>query len=155
MFVTRGAWAAWLAGLSLAAGCGHFHHHSVKVDQVPPAVRQVIEARTAGAEICYIKETEGEDGAVLYKVKYKKKPGCGKLEVNADGRLVEMEEPVTLDQLPAPVRATVERETAGGSIKELELEIEEDETFYEVEFYKDGREQELSVRPDGSVAKRE
>jgi len=53
------------------------------------------------------------------------------------------------------VRAAVERETAGGSIEELELEIEEGETFYEVEFYKDGREQELSVRPDGSVAKRE
>jgi uncharacterized membrane protein YkoI len=61
---------------------------------------------------------------------------------------------ITLDQLPAPVRATVERETKGGQIKDIERDLERGQTIYEVEFMLDGQEYELDVSADGQLLER-
>lgn len=147
----------WLAGVLTgvflgAAGCAHFH--SMKLEQVPEAARAVIESHTAGAEICRIKQKQ-KDGRTIYKVKYKKGGREHELKVSAAGDLLELEEAVTLDELPAAVRATVEKETAGAEIEELEKGTEGGKTFYEVEFKKDGETPEVIIDPDGSVLKRE
>jgi len=43
-----------------------------------------------------------------------------------------------LDQLPPAVRATVEKESAGGKVEEIEKETENGKTFYDVEIEKNG-----------------
>jgi hypothetical protein len=58
---------------------------------------------------------------------------------------------VPLEQLPAAVRATVERETRGGRITEIEREERDGRRVYEVEFVRDGREHEILVAEDGKV----
>lgn len=64
---------------------------------------------------------------------------------------------VTLEQLPDPVRATVTRETEGGTIKDIEKETKGGQTVYEVEFTpKEGaRKVELKIAPDGKVLERD
>ena len=62
---------------------------------------------------------------------------------------------LTMDQLPAAVKATVEKESAGGKVGEVEKETHRGKTFYEVEISKNGRESYLHVSPEGKVLKRE
>ena len=61
---------------------------------------------------------------------------------------------VTIDQLPAPVRATVDRETKGGQITDIERDTERGKTIYEVEFVLDGKEYELDIAEDGKLLER-
>ena len=62
---------------------------------------------------------------------------------------------LTMDQVPAAVRATLEKESAGGKVEEIENETEHGETFYEAEIVKGGRESYVHVSPEGKVTKRE
>jgi len=62
---------------------------------------------------------------------------------------------VPLESVPVPVRATIDRETAGGVIDEIELDTSKDgETVYEVEFHLDGVKYEIEVAADGTLLKR-
>jgi uncharacterized membrane protein YkoI len=65
------------------------------------------------------------------------------------------EEEVTLDQVPAAVKATILRESAGGKITEIERETKDGKVTYEAEFIIDGREVEIEISPDGQVIGRE
>ena len=67
----------------------------------------------------------------------------------------EHEEEVTLDQVPAAVKATILREAAGGRITEIERETKDGKTAYEAEFMLDGKEIEIKVAPDGTLLHRE
>jgi hypothetical protein len=66
-------------------------------------------------------------------------------------------EDVTLEQVPGPVRATIEREVGGVDvktrIKEIEREKKDGKRAYEVEFVRDGKTWEMHVAEDGSVVK--
>lgn len=61
---------------------------------------------------------------------------------------------LTLEQLPANVRATVERETKGGQITDIERDREAGKVIYEVEFTLDGKSYELDVAEDGALLER-
>jgi hypothetical protein len=61
------------------------------------------------------------------------------------------ESKVTLEQVPAAVKAAIEKELQGAAIKEIEQETEGDKTVYEVEYMKDGKEVEFCVTPDGVI----
>jgi len=61
---------------------------------------------------------------------------------------------VTIDQLPEAVRATVDRETKGAQITDIERDAERGQTIYEVEFVLDGKEYELDVAADGKLLER-
>jgi uncharacterized membrane protein YkoI len=65
------------------------------------------------------------------------------------------EEDVTLDQVPAAVKATILRESAGGRITEIERETKNGKTVYEAEFLLNGQEIEIKIAPDGTVIGRE
>lgn len=64
---------------------------------------------------------------------------------------------VTLEEVPAPVRETITRETQGGEIREIERETKDGQTVYEVEFKpKEGAQKvELKIGQDGKILKRE
>ena len=61
------------------------------------------------------------------------------------------EERVTLDKLPAAVKATVLKETTGGKITEIDREQEHGVVSYKVEWIRDGVEREVTVTEDGAV----
>jgi uncharacterized membrane protein YkoI len=60
-------------------------------------------------------------------------------------------QPITFQQLPAPVQATVTREIQGGAIHEIELDNKRGVTTYEVEFYVAKVKYELEVAADGTL----
>lgn len=58
---------------------------------------------------------------------------------------------VDLSKLPAAVRATVEAETKGGTLKSVSKETENGKTQYEVETLVKGKSRDLLVDPSGRV----
>lgn len=67
----------------------------------------------------------------------------------------EKEVKVTLEQVPAPVKATFEQESKGGKIKEIVKETEDGRTTYEAEIVIGGKETDVKVGEDGKVLERE
>src|SRR4051812_9842677 len=55
------------------------------------------------------------------------------------------EQDVTLDQMSAPARATVTKETAGGHVDKITREVERDKTVYDVEATVGGRHMEYLI----------
>ena len=60
-----------------------------------------------------------------------------------------------MDDLPPAVKATVQKESAGAKVEEIEKETEGGKTFYEVEIVRKGHESYVHVSPEGKVLKRE
>ena len=63
-------------------------------------------------------------------------------------------ENITLDQLPAAVKATVQREVKTGQIVEIERDQKKGQPIYEVEFVDAGVKWEIHVAPDGTLLTR-
>ncbi len=66
------------------------------------------------------------------------------------------EKKVTIDQVPAAVKATILKEAAGKKIEEIE-EVSQDGKvlYYEAEWKADGKEVEIKVAPDGKLLSKE
>ena len=62
---------------------------------------------------------------------------------------------LAMDQLPPAVKATIEQESAGARVEEVEKEREGGKTYYEAEIVKDGTTSYIHVGEDGKVLKRE
>lgn len=63
----------------------------------------------------------------------------------------ENEKAVTMDQVPAEVKATILKEAGSAEIKELESKTRDGQTVYEAEWVANGKEMEIAVAADGKV----
>lgn len=61
---------------------------------------------------------------------------------------------VTMDELPAAVKATVQRESHGKTIESMTKEQENGHTVYEIEVVSKGKGQEIEISEAGKVLKR-
>lgn len=73
--------------------------------------------------------------------------------VGAGCSLWKKETTVKLDQTPPAVRATIQKVTAGGTIKEIEKIEANGKITYEVEYKKDGKELDAYIAEDGKIVK--
>ncbi len=64
----------------------------------------------------------------------------------------EQEQEVSIEQVPAAVKATILAQ--GGTIEEIEAETENGQTVYEAELIIDGQEVEIEVAADGTLLSR-
>jgi uncharacterized membrane protein YkoI len=64
----------------------------------------------------------------------------------------EKEEKVTIDQVPAVVKTTIQAE--GGKVEDIARETKDGKTIYEADVIKDGKEIELRVAEDGKLVSR-
>ncbi len=140
---------------------------TMSLSQVPSAVRTTIEQQSAGAEIQEI-ELEDEDGKQIYEVEVIRDGKEVEFKVASDGTFLGYEEEdededenededededeveVSLSEVPDAVRATIEQQSAGAEIEEIELGNEDGKQIYEVEVIRDGKEEDFQVAPDGT-----
>jgi|GEM_PF-2452509 len=73
----------------------------------------------------------------------------------ADENENEHETPVSMDKVPAPARATLQREAAGGQIVDVVQETEHGQTVYEAHVRKGGQVLGIEVDPSGKLVKTE
>jgi|GEM_PF-487549 len=143
---------------------------NLSLDQVPPAVKATILKAAHGGKIKEI-ELENEGGKPVYEVEVlieleiKVAPDGTLLSRKVEGKHGEhavlghdddddeedADEHLTLNELPAAVKATILREAAGAPIREIERETEHGRTIYEAEVIIDGKEIEIEVAPDGTL----
>jgi uncharacterized membrane protein YkoI len=76
--------------------------------------------------------------------------------VFAADKTAREEAKMTMDQLPAPVKATLEKEAKDGSIGEITQETKSGKMYYEAQIHrKNGKDRYVHVAPDGKVLKHE
>jgi uncharacterized membrane protein YkoI len=73
--------------------------------------------------------------------------------VGAGCSLWNKETVVTLDQTPPAVRTTIQKVTAGSTIKQIEKIEANGKITYEVEYMKDGKELDAYIAEDGKIVK--
>ena len=63
----------------------------------------------------------------------------------------DQEVPVTMSELPAAVRSTLERESSGGKVTEIEKEVKHGKTVYSADMVVNGIAWDIAVAEDGTV----
>ena len=58
---------------------------------------------------------------------------------------------INIDQVPAVVKAAIEKETAGGTVKGIVKKEADGKVCYKVEYVKDGIEKTLKLTEEGKI----
>ena len=119
--------------------------------KLPPAVAATADRETSGSEVKrYL--TEREHGQMFYEVETIKEGHTRDLEIAKDGALVEVEEEVAFDTLPAAVKASLTAKANDGSVKKVESLTKRGRLVaYEAVVEKGGRRHEVQVGPAGET----
>ena len=82
-------------------------------------------------------------------------PGTANAGDKAAKAAVKDEKPISMDQLPAPVKTALEKEAKGATIGQVTQETEKGKMAYEAEISKDGKQRYVTVSQEGKILKRE
>jgi len=108
---------------------------------LPDAVQAAIDAKYPQA---VIEESKAEEeGLRVYEVELEQNDQEVELTISPDGKIMEKETEVTMNDLPTAVKAAIAKASKGGQVKEIEQET----TYYivtikklsEIEFASDGQ----------------
>jgi len=137
--------AAFLGGAAAAA--------ALQVKDLPPAVQKTIQDQTKGAEIKGLSK-ETENGKTAYEVETMVNGKHRDFIVDAKGAVTEVEVETSLDSIPDPAKAAIQKKAAGGKIGLVETMTRGGATFYEAAYTsKDGKKHAVLVKPDGTETK--
>jgi uncharacterized membrane protein YkoI len=152
--------AVMVVGIS---GCAAVSEHEekketpdqqVSLSEIPSPARATIERLTAGGQIKKI-EKEEEHGKVIYDVEAMVKGKEVEYDVADDGTVLTSEESIAYDLLPAAVKTAVQNYFGSAEGLKASREIEEGETFYEVEGSKAGAKVALKLTATGKIIEEE
>jgi hypothetical protein len=129
----------------------------VRMSNLPPAVQKAIHDQVA-ATGATIKKTsfEVEGGKTNYECESVRPNGKKQdFDVSPEGKLGEVEDEVALTEVPAPVKATVDKATTGGgTIKELvSVTVDGKIVGYEASVTRNGKTKGYEMKPDGTPTK--
>ena len=126
----------------------------LKREELPPEVRQSIDKLAQGATVKgYAKEVDS--GAAFYEVELVVKGHTKDVLVDESGAIVEIEEEVALDALPAPVAKGLTEQANGGKIAKVESLTKRGVLVaYEAVIHQNGKGREIQVGPNGERLKK-
>jgi hypothetical protein len=122
---------------------------NLKRSDLPPAVQKIADEQSTGATVRgYSSEPEG--GQLVYEVATTFHGHSRDVSIAADGTILEIEEQVTLDSLPAPVRAGLLQKAGSGKITKVESLTKHGAVVaYEAHVTTGTKRSEIQVGPDG------
>jgi hypothetical protein len=137
-----------LAGLAVTAAAAA-QEKKIKRSDLPPAVEQTVAAQSAGATIRGFSQ-EKEKGQTYYEAELIVN-GHGKdVLIDANGTVVEVEEEVAMDALPANVKSGLLAKAGSGKILKVESIKKHDKLVaYEAKVNTNGKKSEVQVGPEG------
>jgi hypothetical protein len=137
--------AVLFSGLALA------QEKKIRRADLPPAVEKTVVAQSAGATIKGFSE-EIEKGKTYYEAEMLVNGHTKDVLIDTTGAIVEIEQEVALDALPAAVKAGLEAKAAGAKIVKVESITKHDALVaYEAKVMKNGKKSEIQVGPDGKA----
>jgi len=123
----------------------------VKMQDLPKAVQKTVLEQSKGATIRGLSK-EVEHGKTYYEIELKV-GGHGKdILIDFAGAIVEVEEEVTMDSLPAAVKTTIESKAGKGKIRKVESLTKNNAVIaYEAHVDTAGKKSEIKVGPEGKL----
>jgi uncharacterized membrane protein YkoI len=156
-----------MGGLGAAAeGLGT--DNDLSIDQVPPAVKTAIEREAAGQEIRWVQRGEVQ-GRTVYTARVRREGLDQRVVVDEAGTLVAQadlggsssgSEPargggdrsrVGLDELPAAVRQTIEREAKGEPVEWIEKDLDHGQAVYQARIRQEGLDKRVTIDERGAL----
>jgi uncharacterized membrane protein YkoI len=136
---------------------------TMKIEDVPAAVRSTIEKQAAGRKVADI-DKETWKNKTVYEVEFDQTGRNEQIHIAEDGTIVKADKPATsgakgllmgtqLNDTPPAVQKTIQREANGLEIADIDKERRSGRTIYEVEFKNPGRNIEIHVAEDGTIVK--
>ena len=133
----------------LLAGTASAQEKKIKRSDLPPAVEKTVAAQSEGATIKGF-STEKEKGQTLYEVEMTVSGHSKDVSMTADGSIVEVEEQVAIDSLPAAVKDGLQAKAGKGKLVKVESIVKHGKLVaYEAQVMTDGKRSEVQVGPDG------
>src|SRR2546421_3848446 len=134
-----------VATLSLQA-----QEKKIKREQLPPAVEKAVAAEENKGATVKGFSTEIEKGQKLYEAELTENGHGRDVSMDANGNVVEIEEEVSLDSLPATVKDGLTKAAGTGSITKVESLTKGDKLVaYEAVVKNGSKRSEVQVGPDG------
>ena len=122
--------------------------------QLPPAVEQTVARESAAATIKGF-ATEVEHGQKLYEASLVVNGHTKDILIDRNGTIVEVEEQVSIDSLPAAVQDALRKNAGRGTISVIESLTKNGQLVaYEAQVKHDKRRSEIQVGPNGEKLKR-
>ncbi len=117
--------------------------------ELPAAVQKTADAQSKGAVVNrYVKDNE--DGQLEYEVEMTVNGHSKDVGIAPDGRLLEVEEQVEFNQLPAAVQQGLKDKAGTGNITKVESITKKGMIVaYEAQVRTNGRHSEIQVGPNG------
>jgi len=126
----------------------------IKRAQLPPAVEKTVVAESEGATIKGF-ASEKEHGEQFYEVSLNVNGHNKDILIDRKGKVVEIEEEVSLDSLPANVQDALKKRAGGGTIAVVESLTKQGRLVaYEAHVKHGIRRSEIQVGPNGEKLKR-
>jgi uncharacterized membrane protein YkoI len=137
--------------LLLCSGSAYAGEKRVHFSELPPAVQKTAQAESQGATVKgYSKEVE--HGKLTYEVEMVVNGKPRDVSIDPSGKVVEVEQEVSLESVPAAALTAIQREAKGGSVAKVEEVKSDSETAYEAQILSNGKQREVRVHADGSPA---
>ena len=135
---------------ALAAGAvAQDKEKKIQRADLPPAVEKTVAAQSQGATITGFSQ-EVEKGQTFYEAEMTVNGHSKDVEMDASGAVVEVEEQIAFDSLPAAVKAGLQARAGSGKILKVESLTKRDKLVaYEAKVLTAGKRSEIQVAPDG------
>ena len=117
---------------------------------LPPAVQQAAKEQSKGAKVRgYSKESEG--GKTYYEVELSQAGKTKDVLLDSSGKVVEVEQQVSLASLPPAVKDGLQKQAAKGKILKVEQVSKGDAISYEALVSSGHKQREISVDGNGNA----
>lgn len=131
-----------------AQGKGEKH---LKKSDLPAAVQKTADEQSQGATVKGY-ATEMENGKRVYEVELTANGHGRDVTIAADGTVLEVEEEVSMDSLPAAVREGLQKKAGAGNITKVESLTKNGKLVaYEAVVTSGKKNKEIQVGPDGQT----
>jgi uncharacterized membrane protein YkoI len=139
---------AVVAALSLAP-IALAQEKKIERKDLPPAVEKTVAAQSQGATIRGFSQ-EKENGQLHYEAELTVNGHSKDILIDANGAVVEVEEQVAIDSLPAPVKDGLQARVGNGKILKVESLTKKNKLVaYEAVVQSTGKKKEIQIGPDG------
>jgi uncharacterized membrane protein YkoI len=118
------------------------------LQDLPPAVQAAVKAQSQGGTVRGLsKEMEG--GATVYEAELTVQGRTKDVTIDAEGKVLIVEDETTLDAVPAPARAAIQKAVGTGKLTMVEKVTKGQTIFYEAQVSNGQKRSEVKVDAEG------
>jgi uncharacterized membrane protein YkoI len=137
--------------VSVAIAFAQEQEKKIRRADLPPAVEKTVASESQGATVKGFSE-ERENGQTYYEAEMTVSGHSKDVLIDKDGAIVEVEEQVALDSLPADVKSGLQSKAGSGKILKVESLTKYGKLVaYEAKVEANGKKKEIQVGPDGKA----